>query len=1130
MPSDVEPSFQTIKPIDETILKPKTETPVFIPPIEYTPTPQLTDSNPLSDQQQVQSLSQEIKIKATNPEETPVTPKTETLFKNCPSLYEQYHEEYNRECKSFKGYLHRQIDIHRLKKKGIKDAQELYDGLRSRGIDRQHIVNKNNYIDPKNITAQDFLKGVDRLYKVNIIEPSTYFANKKGSTLKQISRIIEKTEQQFDVTYNTLNQYNFLRNSNALTELIMGNVYHFNNKGDPILPEEWTLEELYCNFFSVPEIETAFNQSKSQLSELDQKSIFDFLACDSINVDLLFRTLINSDINPGQKIEIPHNLRVSFHKNGESSKWLQILSRLSNRDQQKKFIDNVQVGSSSYLGELFSEKLLNSLETKDQLLINSILSLKNIDKEMAQFLSANKDNIHSYFNDNGLPTSLFFEELTKRNFHNTILFKSNFTQKAFDSFSLEDKKMWKFMQDKNISLKENEKVISDKLLKFIIVNKPQLASSLEDIDFLNILINNFGTNSETFIRGYYDCLISGVITKNEKTLVLNLLKEFRVLTPNIIKGYKDAVLTKTDKLFVSCLREISQKLTSSKRLSDKERQSPYYQDLIKHVYPNNADKWASYKSNDSCSDRSSDLSQFKIEDFYQIDLLSQGEILIKDGQQADESVQYKSELAISKVMEELRNIEFNQETGNQLLNQKAETILSSINIPDGITLSQLSLEEKLFLVVSEYTYNHQKIDLNDIKNLLITYEFVNFEDIRNYIQGTNDKTSQAHNQNYAHLCELSNFYSDKIKEVNKRIIESASVSPHISKLFPFYFKSLSQQNSEQTVENNLNKFQVDKLGLSNSFLDQINKVLKRRFPEKQYNPDQIKRMLHIYETISQGLIESKSNSPNVNTQALYGLLRSQREKTINASKQLGNEYIDPQSIHLDEISLEQALNLEKSIQSGGFNQDEFIAYTAQKFIDIFEKEKRQIETELSKYKSTTGKQRETIISYITKTKESANARMVGGVCVSGDNPDKDKQKNLWDTPNYFQMVFQDPETYRCLGLCLLHHFQENGKKILTVSFDPSSTYLYKVDEDSLFNGIMSQLQSFALNNDFDIITTSQNKIIRTNRVGGNFEKSIDKRVSQINKPFHFSSEKQFSYRPDYSIKDMDIIWQNPTNR
>ena len=123
------------------------------------------------------------------------------------------------------------------------------------------------------------------------------------------------------------------------------------------------------------------------------------------------------------------------------------------------------------------------------------------------------------------------------------------------------------------------------------------------------------------------------------------------------------------------------------------------------------------------------------------------------------------------------------------------------------------------------------------------------------------------------------------------------------------------------------------------------------------------------------------------------------------------------------------------------------------------------------------------------------------------------------------MVFQEPDTLQCQGLVLLHHFNEGGKKVLTASFNPSSTYLYSVDESALFNGISSSLEQFAAENDFDMVVTPQNKTIRTNRTGGEFEKAMDKKVAQIGKTFKFNAAQQFSYHPVYQIQDMDIIWE-----
>jgi len=1062
------------------------------PTSETSTTPiQTEDIEQKQTSQQINEIRQKLGLSETKKE---VEPKEELqIFKNWDLLYQQHHQTYEDKVKNDSDFRkQRSRDIFALKKVGLKDSQQQYDDLVSRGFDSKQIVdilkgNRKDTIKNHRLSDTFYEEYFRKIDEGPIALPPEVFAastdaKKLGWTV--VSYLEPEIQREIinrdfgNLYFNDSDGFNsFYRGSlRNLSNPYREGVIPFNSRPPLPIPFEYLPRSKDSNYKML--LAANVESIKLQQFIFENDSPYLSYTSDYQLTSEVYRKYFSrsSSANP-KPIHIPIDAFNHFTKD-EKEYWNKI-----------KLIDNYKLQSF--------------------------------------VLSQSNDFLDKNFNEFNQPTSDFFIKFYRDKFRKDYLIPEDVSK----NFSSEDQKFWKFLIEKNLSLEDNKKIISDNTFNLIINNREQLAKDSNDIDFLNNIIGMFGKKSEAIISNYSKSLTSGIITKGviskeDKPLVLEFLNEFSVLTPNIIKGYKEAKQNKTEKLFISNLKEISQKLTSSEGPSESEYQSPYYQDLVQHVYSNNSGNWASYESNNSCPDRSSNLSQFNIKDVYQIDLLSQSEIKIKEGQQIDTDIQTRLEKPILQVLENLRTINFDQEIGNQQLHQQADKLLSNINLPD-ITLSQLSIEDKLFIITSESIYHHQKINPDDIKNLLITYEFVNFEDIRNFIQGTNDKVSQASNQTYAHLCELNNFYSDRIKEVNKRIIESVSVNPEVNKLFQTYFQSLSQENIQQSNQDNMNKLQVNKLGLSDGFIDQITQTLKQRSPDKKYTRDQIIRMLHLYETVTQGLTESKSTSPNKNTKAFYSQFRSQREKTFALLKQTGDDYIDPRSIHLDEINLQQAVNLSKSVENNNYNQEEFLAYTAQKFVDVFNDERSQLDTELSKYVSNSGNQREVLNAYITKTKASANARMVGGVCVSGDNPSRNKEKNMWDMPNYFQMIFQDPKTSQCLGLCLLHHFEENDKKVLTVSFNPSSTYLYSVDEASLFNGIFNQLQDFAKQNGFDAITTPQNKAIRTNRTGGVFEQTIDKKVSQFHKTFNFSEEKQFSYSPDYKIKNMDVIWERP---
>lgn len=666
---------------------------------------------------------------------------------------------------------------------------------------------------------------------------------------------------------------------------------------------------------------------------------------------------------------------------------------------------------------------------------------------------------------------------------------------------------------------------------FIFLNSDVLLRDLADIKFLNNLAGEFGQKSDPLIRGYLECLKSDVLVTTERDLILEFARQFRVVSPVTIQGYKEAKRGGYEKVYIADLRTLAEKMTGSTAITEEERSKPYYKDLLKHVYSNNSGQWGSHEANESCGDRSGDLEVFKITPRYEIDLLSQSEIRVKSGEtldpEAKEAVQ-KPILVVAQRMGELGHdkekihAELEERINKMVKDIKDKGGLQEINLDDITTLDQ-----RLFLILADSNYGTRTVGPNEIKDLMITYEFSVFEDISDYISGTSDRVSRASNQDYALLCEVGSFYSDRIKEVNRNLVQSALVNPKIAEVMPVYFRKLASEATSAQRKDQMNRLQINKLGTSDSFVAQISKILEKK-NKRKYSPDQVRRIIYRYENWTEGLSENPTSSQAQETKAFYGLLRSQRERTFSALKMLSGQEVDPKQTHLGEIDIEQVLSTETNIQESKYDEAQFASYTAQRFIDIFESEKMKVEKELSKFESLTGKQKETLYAYITKGKESANARMVGGVCVSVDNPGKYPEQNMWDMPNYFQMVFQEPDTMQCQGLVLLHHFDEDGKKILTASINPSSTYLYSVDETALFNGISAKLEQFASENNFDMLVVSNTKAIRTNRTGGEFEKAMDRKIATKNKKLKFTSPKQFSFHPVYRLEEMDVLWEKET--
>ncbi|MES3005771.1 MAG: hypothetical protein V4664_02370 [Patescibacteria group bacterium] len=660
---------------------------------------------------------------------------------------------------------------------------------------------------------------------------------------------------------------------------------------------------------------------------------------------------------------------------------------------------------------------------------------------------------------------------------------------------------------------------SSKLLSLVFENHEIFFPPSEPIALANRIGGTYGIQAERILNGYIECAKAGVVSGEQTAIVIEFLENFRVISPAILKGYIEAKKLNQEELYIAELKSAAEKMVSSEIISEEQRSKEYYDDLIKHVYPKNSANFGGYEQSKLCSDRSADLEKYKVKKRYEIDLFASGRIDMKEGETLNEEKVGKVKNDILAIQRIFESVEYDPAKMIELVEARINELYVGEN-------AELGREEKLFIILAETLYGNSSLDRDMVKQLVVTYEFALNEDVRDYIKGTSDRVASASNKDYALLCELNEFYNDRIKEVYRRITEKAYVSEHIQQAMPRYFEMLVQQKEQGRSKESIDKLQLDKLGMSPGFISQIKKALKKR-NGKEYTDEQVKKIISAYERVAGGLTGKKSESRKSGTQAIYGQLKSQRDKTRNAVKELTGEEINPEELFLSNVNFEQLLQSERSISSGVYNQDQFAAYTVENLIGLFDDEQTIISGELDKFQSESGNSRKVLNAFITKNKESANARMTGGVCVAADNPSKDRKvDNIWDMENYFQMVFQDPESLMCTGLVLLHAEEHNGENILCASLNPSSTYLYTVDERALFEGIMKSLETFANENNFSKIAVAHNKAIRTNRTGGEFEKALDARIAAQNVSINFDPPKTFSFNPAYVMTGVNVVWQN----
>jgi len=671
----------------------------------------------------------------------------------------------------------------------------------------------------------------------------------------------------------------------------------------------------------------------------------------------------------------------------------------------------------------------------------------------------------------------------------------------------------------------------------------------ENIRFINIETNfladiikqNQGLETE-LLKGYFNCKAAGIIKESNYEDILELVDRLPILNITIVKKYLEAKSNQRETEYLDKIVEIADKMTSG-GITEEEKSKEYFQDLLEYIYPNNIGDYSDYKSVSTCQDRSQDLEVFNIKEKYPIYIVDRGKLELREGRDLDK----RSLENIQKEREDIMKVysEGGIENIRQRLDEIIEEMISKMEEENtlGIELDKLMNQEEKIYAIMLYSRLNKGIKAEDIKKSILYYNFAYLDNIERY-QTYADEVIE---KRYEQIMELSEFYKDKIKEAQNIIIEKGKKNPIFKKIK----ENIYIENQERERREEFGRLQIDKLGLNDKFIkDMRNILIKRRLRkdtteeerielEKKYSLGRVREIISRYESMTGFLEEKASNSPDSNTKTFYGRLKGQRNKTIEAFKTLTGEEQDLLTTHLGDINLKEVIDLKISASNGIYDEELFDRLIQQSISNLYQEEYAILETEANKFilvdYNKNGKKIEKkpkkLNAYISKDALSAYARMVGGVCVAGCNPDKGSE-NIWDMPNYFQLVLQNPENKKCVGLVLLHHFEdENGQKILSASYNPSSTYLFSVDEGSLFNELNNTLIEFAEENKFDKIVISKNGGIRTNRTDTIFETSMDKAIAQYKDnnngdgTYSFPEGEDFSYYPtNYQLKDMDIVW------
>lgn len=548
--------------------------------------------------------------------------------------------------------------------------------------------------------------------------------------------------------------------------------------------------------------------------------------------------------------------------------------------------------------------------------------------------------------------------------------------------------------------------------------------------------------------------------------------------------------------------------------------SPVYRDLVEATFPSHTG-YSHYDGNESCPDRTDDLSAYKVRLEYSFIVKPGSEMRIKAGEEQDRD-------AIVRVEYPLQYAGYNEPDGR---NTERATLLLERNLREIGERVQLepfytTVEEQIFgLLLRNRT---GEVSAEEMRILLVGYHLAHTPEAQQYIEGTRDNVERAKNTDYQHLLELSEFYADRMKDTTRDVCDTALKNAEVRSQLPALFQKLNATEvSKEKVQSPA--LSLDAIGLSLGFIRQIGRTMKRD-SGREHSADEVRDTVRSYEQTTGGLESAKLPSDTELSPAVYGQIRAQRSKTRQALRTLtGNAAFDI-PLHLEEVRIPEAVTPENET-AAVYDETLFLASIAASAKKILFEPLEDIKHELDKYEPVDsekiGKIKK-VEAYITKNHTSAHARGVAGVCVSSDNPARFQEKSMWNNPKYLQLVLRDGKTKVCQGLVLLHVEDHGDKRILTASMNPSSTYLLSVNQQEMFDGLRDQLIAFAEDNKIDAIGFSRTRNVRTNRTETEFEKAMVRALKAFGREVIFDTQRPFSAFGPHVQKEIDLIWaKNP---
>jgi hypothetical protein len=460
---------------------------------------------------EAQILSQKIKNEAQKDIEN--QPITDTLFPDRPSLYDQYHQQYDRERKTIKGAINRLTNIRRLQKEGLTkpDAREVYDSLRSRGITDYQIrlpqedffgkPYKDDFSSKLKLLSlfENAPKIIDRLYSLGLMDLSNEFDT---SSLRD--DILTLTDAQFLEKKEQISRLFFI-NKLAIREIM---------SQDPVSSTTLNFIDYFSTEFLIQQNQRIdFSIFQAEFIDLLKNTKYPSVYPPHMYISDITQKLIISDVNQDSAIKIHESLVPKEIKINSSSmdRVFLALSKMPGRAEQKCLINIYEQISGGKKLSVFHGGNYSFVNKDGEITIKFIESFVASQEKTSSGIEIKS----SLFESVALSDSADYERLK------SLLSKPE----TFSSFSSEDQKFW-------------TKILSigyTPYLKFLVRNKNTLDSLVDQ--------NNKPT---------IELLFKIIEEKSEFSIIRS------VCTPELAEQIPDS---HSDKIFFTLISKINSETT-----------------------------------------------------------------------------------------------------------------------------------------------------------------------------------------------------------------------------------------------------------------------------------------------------------------------------------------------------------------------------------------------------------------------------------------------------------------------------------------------------------------------------------------------------------------------------------------